>query len=123
MNDTGEREHFESGAMREKNRVEKGRYDLISPHFIHRLAVVLAKGAEKYADRNWEKGMPLSEYMDSALRHLNQFLAGQRDEDHLGHAAFNIMALLHTEELVKNGQLPEELNDLPRHISDLYACK
>ena len=49
-------------------------------------------------DRNWEQGILASRCLDSAIRHLYQYLEGQRDEDHLGHAVFNIFAIMHFEE-------------------------
>lgn len=116
MKDSGDRQVFGTGAQRD-TRAGKGRYDLISPLALRRLAVVLEKGAAKYEPRNWEKGMPMSRYLDSALRHLNQYLAGMRDEDHLGQAMFNVMAAIHTEELLADGTYPRTLDDLPRGLS------
>ena len=113
--DSGERRKFNTGAQRDV--VDgKGRYDLISPIMIERLAKLLQRGAEKYNDRNWEKGMPLSVYMDSGMRHLFKFLEGHRDEDHLIAAIWNLQALLHIEEMVKRGVLSEELLDLPNYM-------
>lgn len=119
MDDSGSRVQYDSGAQRERAE-GKGRYDLISPRALKRLAIVMEKGAKKYAARNWEKGMPLSNYLDSALRHLNQYLEGMRNEDHLGHAMFNIMALIHTEEEINEGFLPESLLDIP--FKSTCAC-
>lgn len=85
----------------------------MSPFVLRRDARHLELGAEKYGERNWEKGQPLSRYLDSAMRHLNSFLAGQRDEDHLAAARWNIGALMHTEMMIQLGHLPQELNDLP----------
>ena len=117
LKDSGSRQTFAGGAQRDVQSVEKGRYDLISPIAMKRLAIILAKGALKYSDRNWEKGMPLHRYIDAALRHISQYLEGMRDEDHLGQAIFNVMACIHTEELIKRGVLPKELNDLPNYIT------
>jgi hypothetical protein len=111
VKDSGKREEFTTGSRRD-TRTGKGRYDLISPIFEARLARHLENGAVKYGDRNWEKGQPLSRYADSAKRHINKFLEGHRDEDHLAAAAWNIHAMIHTEEMVKRGNLPAELNDL-----------
>jgi hypothetical protein len=115
LKDSGKRQTFDTGAVRD-TQDGKGRYDLISTIATKRLALVLQKGMTKYGARNWEKGMPLSRYMDSAKRHLDQFLEGHRDEDHAGQAYFNIMALIHTEEMIRRGLLPEELNDLPNFV-------
>lgn len=120
-NSPGDKEQYPTGAWRDR-RKGKGRYDLISPWMLARLAQVLEKGAEKYGDRNWEKGMPMSRFFDSACRHLNQYLRDslepdlvtvERDEhldDHLAQALFNIMAMIHQEELYDT--YPEEFYDL-----------
>jgi len=106
LQDSGTREAFKSGAERDI-RVGKGRYDLISPVATRRKAILMEKGAIKYEERNWEKGMYVSRCLDSAFRHLNQFLAGCNKEDHLAHASFNIDAIMHFQEL------NPEWNDLP----------
>ena len=113
--DSGERRQFNTGAQRDVV-TDKGRYDLISPIMIERLAKLLQRGAEKYNDRNWEKGMPLSVYMDSGMRHLYKFLEGHRDEDHLIAAIWNLQALLRIEEMVKRGVIAEDLLDLPDYV-------
>ena len=113
MKDSGERTIFEGKAMREV--VEgKGRYDLISPFAIKRLATVMEKGAVKYDDRNWEKGgIKFSRYIESLERHINQFKMGMEDEDHLGQAMFNLMALLHFDEL---GDFTDD--NLPKYLKN-----
>lgn len=73
----------------------------------------MENGAIKYGDRNWEKGQPLSRYIDSALRHIQKFMMGFRDEDHLAAARWNLGALMHTERMIRDGTLPPTLNDLP----------
>lgn len=113
LKDSGARQEFDTGARRDLQK-GKGRPDLISTIFKQRLAVVMEKGAEKYGDRNWELGIPLSRFASSAMRHLDQAFDGQTDEDHLGQAAFNIMGLMHTQEMISRGLLPESLDDLPR---------
>lgn len=112
VNDSGVREEFETGSRRD-TREGKGRYDLITPIGLARLARHYENGAKKYGDRNWEKGQPLTRYLDSALRHIFAFLGGDRSEDHMAAAAWNVMAEMHTEELVNEKNLPSELNDLP----------
>ena len=113
--DSGEREDFATGSRRD-TRTGKGRYDLLSPVFIARLAKHFENGAAKYGDRNWERGQPLSRYMDSAMRHMNKYLMGHRDEDHLAAARWNIAAIMHTELMIQMGLLPTHLNDLPNWV-------
>ena len=105
---------YRGGATRDA-RQGKGRFDLITPIALTRLAGVYERGGIHRGDRNWEKGIPLSRFLDSALRHLSQYLEGYRDEDHLAQAAWNIFGLIHTEEMIRRGKLPKSLNDLPKY--------
>lgn len=97
VKDSGERARFETGAQRDLS-AGKGRYELLSPHAIKRLAQLYETGALKYDARNWEKGISADRCLDSALRHLFQYLAGDRTEDHAAAVMFNISALIHYEE-------------------------
>lgn len=112
IKDSGQRQAFDSGSQRD-TRDGKGRFDLLPTRAIVRLSKHFEGGSKKYGDRNWEKGQPLSRYMDSALRHAFKHLQGERDEDHLIAAAWNLMCLAETEERIKSGLLPELLNDMP----------
>lgn len=113
VQDSGERREFSTGSVRD-TRTGKGRYDLISPIGLRRLAVHYENGAVKYGDRNWEKGQPLMSYLDSALRHLNTYIAGDRSEDHLAASAWNVFSFMHTQEKIEAGELPAELDDVPK---------
>jgi hypothetical protein len=88
---------FDTGAQR-NDATGKGRYDLIPPDALRRLAIRYEEGAAKHGERNWEKGIPESSLMDSAIRHLFCHLSGMGDEDHLAAAAWNIFAAMHFEE-------------------------
>jgi hypothetical protein len=112
VKDSGERRQFETGAVRDKA-VGKGRFDLIPAYPLHRLAKLYEAGAIKYADRNWEKGMPTGQFMDSAFRHLMNYQDGDRSEDHLTAVVWNMFGLIWTQEMVKRGKLPESLLTLP----------
>ena len=39
-------------------------------------------GAQKYGERNWQKGIPLHCYIDSAVRHYLKWYRGDNDEPH-----------------------------------------
>lgn len=122
--DSGHRRSFSSGAHREMA-PGKGRYDLISPIALHELAKLLEKGALKYTvydddgnvikqgERNWELGLPLHSFVDSAMRHLSMLVKGDTDEDHAVAVFWNMMAFIHTREQIANGVLPKHLDDLP----------
>ncbi len=82
----------------------------MSPFAMERIGWVFSKGAERYGQRNWEKGMPLSRYLASAERHLMQFKQGDLSEDHLAQAVWNLCAILHHQEVG-----PPGLDDLPHY--------
>lgn len=112
LKDSGKREQMLTGSQRD-SREGKGRYDLLPFRALRRLAKVFERGAKKYNARNWELGQSLSRTMDSGLRHLGDYMIGRNDEDHLAQAAWNIMVCLETEERIKEGLLPSDLDDLP----------
>ena len=91
---------FSTGATR-NNAEGKGRYDLVPPCAIRRVAQRYELGAKQHGDSNWKKGIPNSSLFDSAFRHLMQAMDGQTDEDHLAAAAWNIFALMWNEENIK----------------------
>jgi len=112
--DGGERISYGEGLADREPCTSKGAYYLISPFILDRLARWYEAGAEKYAPRNWEKGMPFSRCLDSAERHLNKFKIGLEDEDHLAAALWNIGALIH---YIDMGMM--EFDDLPHYMKDL----
>ena len=122
LKDSGKRQKFETGALRDTEE-GKGRYDLLPARAIELLAKHFEAGANKYSARNWEKGMPLSRYIDSALRHLFKALEGQKDEPHLVAALWNIACLIDTQERIKEGLLPKELDDLPKRKLKIETIK
>lgn len=116
LKDSGQRRQFQSGAMRDRA-AGKGRFDLIPSQMMFRLARHYEAGSIKYADRNWEKGMEFSVYVDAALRHLEKYKDGWNDEDHLAATVWNLAALMHHE------QIHPDLDDLParkREAIDMF---
>jgi hypothetical protein len=65
------------------------------------------EGGAKYSERNWEKGIPLHSYIDSACRHYVKHLRGDKDERHDRAFLWNILGALWTAEN------KPEMNDLP----------
>jgi hypothetical protein len=102
VKDSGKRQTFDSGAVRD-TATDKPRPDLLSPFFLDRLGHHMRKGAEKYEEWNWAKGIPNSRCYESLMRHLMQFAQGDLTEDHLSAAAFNIMAIIHNQEVQRRG--------------------
>ena len=97
IKDSGDRRTFDTGAVRDMGG-DKGRCDLLPACALLRLAKHYQHGADKYGDRNWEKGIPQSSFIDSSLRHILKYLDGWDDEDHLAAAAFNILGAMWNEE-------------------------
>lgn len=49
------------------------------------------EGAKKYAERNWEIGIPLHCYIDSAVRHYLKCRRGDDDEPHARAFLWNVL--------------------------------
>lgn len=106
IKDSGDRTGFASGAVRD---MHDGKGDMASlPNAaILRLSKHYEAGAAKYGRWNYTKGIPVSSFMDSALRHLFKYMDGWDDEDHAAAAAFNILGAMEMEAHHK------ELIDIP----------
>lgn len=73
----------------EKDDVIKCRASLmldVSKHF--------EEGAKKYGENNWQKGIPVSCYIDSAVRHYLKWLRGDEDEPHDRAFVWNLMCCI-----------------------------
>jgi len=90
---------YPSGAVRSHL---SERYDLVPTIGLQRVAMTMSEGAAKYGEHNWQKGFPVNDILNHALAHVFKYLSGDRAEDHLGHAAANLLMAIHTEE--SNGQ-------------------
>lgn len=62
------------------------------------------EGAEKYGEHNWQKGIPESSYIDSAVRHYLKWQRGDDDERHDCAFVWNIMCLIWTHEHITDKQ-------------------
>lgn len=80
---------FETGAKRDESEM-LCRYDLIPPEAMEALAQTLWEGANKYGDRNWEKGITVNNLLNHSLKHIFKFMARDKSEPHLEHAMCNL---------------------------------
>lgn len=103
---------FESGAIRE-DKTGKGRCDLLPMCALIRLSRHFESSLKDHPERNWEKGIPMHSFLDSAIRHLFKYMDGQNDEDHLCSAAWNILCAMWTEEK------KPEMQDIPTRIETI----
>lgn len=120
--DSGKRQEFSTGAVRDTNS-GKGRYDLIPPEAMRRLAGLYERGAVKYGDSNWRKGMSVKRVMESLMRHAYDYLEGKVTEDVICAVAWNAFAVMTYEELVKKGKLPPDLLDLDWQVEQREQLK
>jgi hypothetical protein len=82
-----------------KHDAGKLRLDLIPPEILRALGEVLTHGADKYTDRNWERGIALDRVYAALLRHLLAWREGEAIDaesglPHLAHALTNAGMLL-----------------------------
>ena len=114
MHDSRQRKTTETGAQSDPSHANAA-MELLSPYSLWQLSTWLGKGAEKYAPRNWEKGIPFSICIGKLMRHLAEYEMGKTDEPHLDAIGFWWHALTHYEAMIKLGKLPASLNDLPQY--------
>lgn len=111
LKDSGTRRDFQTGAVRD---MADGKGDMFSlpAAAIIRVSKHYEQGAKKYSRLNYQKGIPVSAFMDSALRHIFKYLDGWNDEDHLSAAAFNVLGAIQMEERNKQMQDVEARNGI-----------
>lgn len=118
--DTGARAQYATGAVRDAS-AGKGHFHSIPPGSLRRIAKRFEDGARKYSKDNWMKGIPLSHYQDSMLRHILAWAEGDTSEDHMGAILWNAACADWTEQQALAGRLPASLVDLPYRRTALPA--
>ena len=130
IKDSNTRRTFETGAVRDGEE-SRGRFDLLPANILLRLhgiepldyvalrcfAIHIENGAQKYSERNWEKGIPIHVYYNSAFRHCLKL--GDGDEPHCTALLWNLVCLLWTVDKINKGDLPETLWHFPFSIKEL----
>ena len=93
IKDSGKRARFKGGMVRDVAD------DKLDPSLVRdgpmylRWVIHLTNGAIKYFKRNWMKASgeeELARFKESALRHFDQWFAGEVDEDHAAALFFNV---------------------------------
>lgn len=68
-------------------------YDCLATMFLE-VAKHFEEGAKKYGENNWQKGIPVNCYIDSAVRHYLKWLRGDKDEPHYRAFVWNLMCCI-----------------------------
>ena len=72
------------------------------------------EGAKKYGENNWQKGIPVHCYIDSAVRHYLKWLRGDTDEPHDRAFVWNLMCCIW--EVDYHDYRPEEIQTEGRGV-------
>lgn len=110
IKDSGKRTEYPTGFVRDMHE-GKGRFDLLPWGAIWELAKHCEEGAEKYGERNIDKGAPQHSLIDSALRHMAKYLMGHNDENHLRAALWNVAWAL------EQDTYKPEMQDIPARLA------
>lgn len=93
----------------------------------YQVAIELSKhfeeGAKKYGERNWEKGIPIDSYIDSAVRHYLKWNVGYEDEDHFIAFVWNIVCAIWTVEHMDDGTVYAVVFRLYGSDESAFLCK
>lgn len=66
------------------------------PMMILEVSKHFEEGAKKYGEYNWQKGIPVHCYIDSAIRHYLKYSSGYEDEPHDRAFCWNLMCCIWT---------------------------
>jgi hypothetical protein len=101
---------------------EKGqkdaRFDLIPQEAIWMLAEAYGRGAEKYADRNWERGYNWSLSFGALQRHLWQFWNGEDIDEETG-TPHIVSVLWHASALATFQARDKGTDDRPEYLGPM----
>lgn len=98
--DSGKREELGNGMVRDTADGKDNWLLLLDGPMLKRWLGVLMRGAVKYQPRNWclalrdtneaTRARTKERFKESAMRHMMQWVAGDRDEDHAAAVMFNL---------------------------------
>lgn len=69
-------------------------WGLSHAHMFLEVAKHFEEGAKKYGENNWQKGLPVKCYIDSAVRHYLKWMRGDKDEPHDRAFVWNLMCCI-----------------------------
>lgn len=78
------------------------RCDLLPPQVLLQVSAVLAEGADKYGEWNWES-IGTNDHINHAQTHILRYMAGDISEPHLIHAICRLLFAAHTHHQAEQG--------------------
>lgn len=69
-------------------------YDGFIETMLLEVSIHYEEGCKKYGENNWQKGIPVNCYLDSAIRHYLKYRRGDKDEPHDRAFVWNIMCCI-----------------------------
>lgn len=100
---------FKTGAIRDTQEGKEDYIETFSWTALKRFAVYMTGKKAKYGAGNFKKGIPIENYEQSLMRHIQKYLANkyeegtvEKEEDHLSAILFNVFGIIHEEERAKN---------------------
>lgn len=95
---------FDTGAIRDNDSTKEDYIETISWTAFKRYAQYMTDKKAKYGAGNFKKGIPISSYEQSLLRHIQKYLVNKYEggdeeklEDHLSACVFNLFGIMHEE--------------------------
>ena len=64
------------------------------PELMLETSIHFEEGAKKYGENNWQKGIPIKCYIDSAVRHYLKWRNGDTDEPHDRAFVWNLLCCM-----------------------------
>lgn len=91
------------------------------------ISVHFEEGAKKYGENNWQKGIPVHCYIDSAMRHFFKYMRGDGDERHDRAFCWNLICciwtILHAPELDDFSKKSDKIEAKTSEFDGLFEAK
>lgn len=114
----------DTGAMREAIGMEYTKH--VPLEAIAAASASFIYGANKYADRNWEKGLPWQQMIDSLKRHVEDFERGHDYDDGDGGSGLPQVCLIMTSAMMLTASVMRGIGEddrLPKVADNAYNAK
>jgi hypothetical protein len=95
------------------------RCDLLQPHALLHIAKIMQYGAARYGENNWHR-ITVAEHLNHAITHVLAHLAGDTQDDHIGHATWRMLSAL---DQLKSGREEKLQADIENHNRKEEACR